>query len=420
MEPLDSFSVGERVSHPKFGLGTVKSIESEEVVAVTFDKVGVKRLMVKFAGLSRPTGNDLGSFAVGDRVSHHDFGLGTVASVEPEVVEVRFETAGLKRLSIKHAVLRKPDKALEDALTPGGEAYQKWLDETFLFEGEEAEHSLGSHWSPFFNEPTDILGRLPEILPKALDQVTYTDNHPPLRVTPTEWPHAGHWTWPIRRNGIAVVVKQEEGRKVLTSAFPFDYEGTQHGLVLRKVHVWKSGVEAQLECDFGPSSVTFFDALYGANRGWYESGKTYQFVLTGIAYDCRRAEDQVLQAWNPKQSERFREVAPEWAADLPDTETMPVHTKGMAAFFPIHEWDRDDYTFRGPIKSVKEVEILEQPGWKARVTVLRDIDNDDRELDLDIIVTRKVWGDVPPPQVGEDMEGSLWLQGYLWWVGAMA
>ncbi|UTG93172.1 DUF3553 domain-containing protein [Geobacter sulfurreducens] len=360
------------------------------------------------------------SFSVGERVSHPKFGLGTVTSVEPEVVEVRFETAGLKRLSIKHAVLLKPDKALEDALTPGGEAYQSWIDGTFVFEGEEAEHSLGSHWSPFFNEPTDILGRLPEILSKSLVQVAYADNHPPLRPVPADWPKGFSLVWPLRVSGLATVLHATKEANYLVSVYPFACEGTQHQLKLNKVHVWKSGLEAHIECDFGPTSVTFFDTLYGANRGWYESGKTYQFVLTGIAYHCRRAEDQVLLAWNPKQSERFRELAPELAADLPDTETMPVHTKGMAVFFPIHEWDRDDYTFRGPIKSVKEVEILEQPGWKARVTVLRDIDNDDRELDLDIIVTRKVWGDAPPPQVGEDMEGSLWLQGYLWWVGAMA
>lgn len=360
------------------------------------------------------------TFAVGERVRHAKFGLGTIQDVEMDgIVAVVFDTAGRKRLKLEFAGLVRSGSEEEQAYIPGTAAYQKWLDETFLFEGEEVEHYPGSHWRPFFEDTAAMLGRLPEIMPKALDQVSYVDNRPPIRVIPAEWPRADYWAWPIRRNGISLVVKPGQGSKVLTSAFPFDCEGIQHGLVLKKAHVWKSGVEAQLECDFGPASVTFFDTLYVANRGWYESGKTYQFVLTGIAYRCRRAEDNILQAWNPKQSERFWELAPEWAASLPDTETMDVHTGGMAAFFPISDCDRDDYSFRGPIKSVKEIEMFDQPGWKVRVTVLRDIDKNDRDMDLDIIVTRRVWGDAPPPQVGEDMEGALWLQGYLWHVGAV-
>lgn len=295
-----------------------------------------------------------------------------------------------------------------------------WLTETFVFEEEESKHYLGSHWDPFFADATVILCRLKEILPASLGQVSYSEFRPSPHSVPTDWPKADYWVWPIRPRGISVVVKHEPEGKSLVAAFPFDSEGVQHELVLQKVHVWESGVEAQIECDFGPTSVCFFDTLYVANRDWYETEKTYQFVLTGIAYDCRRAENQILQARNPKQSERFRELVPERAAELPDTETIPLHTKGMAMFMSRDNWDRDDYLFHGPIKSVDEITILDQKGWKVCVTVLRDIDNGDRDMDLDIIVTQKAWGASSPPQVGEDMEGSLWLQGYLWWVGSMA
>ncbi|TLD41122.1 MAG: hypothetical protein JETT_2643 [Candidatus Jettenia ecosi] len=44
-----------------------------------------------------------------------------------------------------------------------------------------------------------------------------------------------------------------------------------------------------------------------------------------------------------------------------------------------------------------------------------DTISDDNEFDLDIIVTEKVWGNKPPPQIGDDIEGTLWLQGYLWY-----
>ena len=86
----------------------------------------------------------------------------------------------------------------------------------------------------------------------------------------------------------------------------------------------------------------------------------------------------------------------------------------MAALVPISEWDSDDYQFRGPVKSVKEIEMLGQTGWKVRATLLRHL-SDDSESDLDIIITSKVWKDKSPPQIGDDIEGTLWLQGYLWY-----
>ncbi len=81
---------------------------------------------------------------------------------------------------------------------------------------------------------------------------------------------------------------------------------------------------------------------------------------------------------------------------------------------PIDEWDRDDYRFHGPVKSVKAVEMLDQAGWMVRASVMRGLE-DERDVDLDILVTRRVLGDGAPPAIGQDIEGCLWLQGYLWY-----
>lgn len=351
----------------------------------------------------------------GDRVVHHKFGVGTVAEIESEtVIAVEFDAVGRKRLALQYANLRRSSSELEDAITPGGVSHQQWINETFSFEGEDAEHYLGSHWAPFFDEAVTILKRLPEIMPEALLQVSYGDNRQPPRALPADWPRAFNLTWPIRLNGISVLARMEQEANCLIAAFPFDAEGIQHQVILEKVHVWQSGVEAQIECEFGPTSISFFDTLYATNRGWYEAGKTYQFILTGIAYECNRAEDQVLQALNPKLTDEFKREHPEIAAEWPEGDTIPVHTKGMAALLPISNWDRDDYSFRGPVKSVTEITILDQPAWRVRTTVLRD----DDDLDLDIVVTRKIWGDSPPPGPGDDIEGALWLQGYLWCPGS--
>lgn len=348
-------------------------------------------------------------FRKGDTVVHAKFGLGMVAEAESEAtVTVDFDKAGRKRLDLAYAPLRLATPLDEDAARPGGVAYEKWL-ETFAFENEEIKHYPGSHWNPFYDDSSSIAKLIPDILPKSLDQVSYADNYPAPRSCPPDWPKATYWVWPLRVHGLASVVRVQTGKpNELVSIFPFWAEGSQQGIVIDKVHIWTSGVEAQIECGLGDARVTFFDTLYTRNRDWHQAGKRYQFILTGIAYDCHKTEDRVIEITKPEVVEAMRKT------ELVSGDRIPIHTKGMAVFLPIEEWDRDDYHFRGPVKAVNEIEMLDQPSWKVRATVLRQL-SDDSEFDLDIIVTRKVWGDGPPPQVGDDAEGALWLQGYLWY-----
>ena len=37
-----------------------------------------------------------------------------------------------------------------------------------------------------------------------------------------------------------------------------------------------------------------------------------------------------------------------------------------------------------------------------------------KDADLDIHITRRAWSGPQAPQVGQDIDGLLWLQGYLW------
>ena len=96
-----------------------------------------------------------------------------------------------------------------------------------------------------------------------------------------------------------------------------------------------------------------------------------------------------------------------------DVDIDTLHTQGMAGLLPTEEGDIDEYEFRGPVKAVEGIEMLGQPAWKLRTTVTRDLETND-DVDLDIIVTHKAWEGGKPPKVGEDIEGFLWLQGFLW------
>lgn len=86
----------------------------------------------------------------------------------------------------------------------------------------------------------------------------------------------------------------------------------------------------------------------------------------------------------------------QWKMDDPD-KPLTIHCEGVASLVPVVEWDRDDYSFRGPIIEVKEVELLEQKGWLVRTIVRRTLLND-IDIDLDILVTHRVWDEDGPPR----------------------
>ncbi len=54
----------------------------------------------------------------------------------------------------------------------------------------------------------------------------------------------------------------------------------------------------------------------------------------------------------------------------------------------------------------EEITVLDQPGWICEVTVLRGMDPE-MDIDLKILVTRRVWEEIEAPRIGEDIEGAL-------------
>lgn len=343
-----------------------------------------------------------------DRVFHPKFGFGTILELDENGrLSVQFDRYGSKWLVLKYAQLRRVTAEEETDASPAD-----WLD---TFEHDESnDHVHGSRWEPFFDDKSEFLCQLPQMLSEAKLRQGYGDFCPPPREYPAHWPRAVYLAWPDIHHGIlAAIMLNDQGNPLLASVFPFWESGVEHTAALERVRVWPGGVEAQIECTIADATVTFFDPLYAVNRGWYQAGEEYQFVLSGIAYNCRMAQDDVIDISKAKIVEMLREIA-RIEGDNPDApEVSRIHTRGMAMLMPIPEWDADDYHFRGPVKEVREIEMLGQPGWLIRATLLRNIE-DEQELDFDIVITRKAWEGDAPPQPGHDIEGAMWLQGYLW------
>ncbi|MGB7649715.1 MAG: hypothetical protein WBL62_00790 [Gallionella sp.] len=353
-------------------------------------------------------------FLLGSVVEHPHHGCGEVTFISDDYIGMRFSTGGdalLKRASF--AALPILDLLPQEALNRSNLA---WPDSTFIHDQEERKHYWGSRWNPFMEDANALFERLPELFGKATQQKGYAQFYSPSRAEPSSWRKGIAQVWPELEKGIVLLANVDETSEqiMFANTFPFFAGGAQTTLLIDKVEVWHNGVEAQISAQWGEGEVCFFDTKYLINRACYEQDKSYEFILTGLAYDAQAStvfslpmpHNPTITAWQ----NQFSSVAIESRAKTPET----MNLTGMAMFLPMEGWDKDDYQFRSPIKEVKEfTDFLGQNGWRVRATVMRFGDED---ADLDIVITQRAWHSDAPPQVGQDIEGSLWLQGHLWLV----
>lgn len=360
-------------------------------------------------------------FKMGDRILHPSFGKGGIIGIASAAernskcaqVQIHFDSGAIKWLALEYARLVLLDERDDPVREEGG---IQWPESTFIFETKEVEHYLGAHWEPFFDDAQELFVRLPEIMPTALVQACYGDNRKPIREIPTEWPLGIHLCWPLRVRGLGTTEYIDNENKTLNivSLYPFWNEGTQARLTIKSVNVWHGGCEAQLTAAWGDAEVSFFDTQFMINRGWYEAGRACEFVLSGIAYSAAPAVHRTTTIKH--DAETLAKINALLAQDgkEPIEAERKVIFDGAAIFLPIDEWDVDDYSFHAPITEVREFDdFLGQKGWRVRATVMRAIGLETDDVDLTIVITQRAWGGDKPPYVGQDIEGRIWLQGYM-------
>lgn len=323
----------------------------------------------------------------------------------------------------EHALLRRESfdpssdgfKAFYNASDDSDRSHLPWPDSTFLAEPLDARHFMGSHWDPFFDDVKDVMNQLPEIMPDAVLLAGYGEFYKAPREIPTDWPRGVHLVWPNPDRGLVITIKPGEETHQIINIYPLYSRGVQVPLRINRVIVMDGGLEAQIEAQWGQSDITFFDTVFLVNRAWYVAGETYEFILSAIAYSARVAADTDMPVSLHPDQIAWEAMLARQRGEAPQEPPARMSLSGTTLLLPVPEWDVDDYSFRGPIKSVQPVEdMLGQSGWRVRVTVMRFGDQD---ADLDILVTERVWSGSEPPAVGQEIEGQLWLQGRLWSVG---
>ena len=121
---------------------------------------------------------------------------------------------------------------------------KSWPNGAFVWEDDDQEHYCGSHWDPFFDNPDEILGVLPEIIPASAPLKTFGDTYSGPHDIPAGWTMGVHLCWPNANRGLIVTLRATEDETEVMNISPFAGAGIQVGIEIRKVHVWSSGAEA--------------------------------------------------------------------------------------------------------------------------------------------------------------------------------
>lgn len=345
----------------------------------------------------------------GDRVVHKRYGRGTVLSAPAgPTIRVRFEGLGEYSFVPDTPHLR-PLSAGEEARQV--EAERRGYEQTFAPVDALEDHFHGDHWAVLEAEAVEFCSLLPEIVAGGVLRDPF---EVPRLYLPPEEPHGINLTWPVPREGVVVAVRIGRGEdpNEVMGVYPRIQLGTQHRVAIERVYPWEGLVEGQIEAILGDAVVTFFDVFYATHKWCYRAGREYEFILTGLAYDCRVVDSEPMAIRDPEAVRVFAE-----ASGRPGDGGSPVEiqTRGMAMLLPLAKGDRDDYQFQGPVKEVTATDFLGRAVWRLRVTVLRRL-ADNADIDLDVYAAPRCFPEDRPPRVGDDVRGVLWLQGYLWMV----
>lgn len=271
----------------------------------------------------------------------------------------------------------------------------------------------GDHWSALYdleNFPADIITR-------DLEDSNLVDQHPCVDVA--HGSDRAEEVFCLRRGNaplvhdVLVVSDSQEDSRSMFSAYPVLLDGIRHRVTLDHFEPWPHGIEAwaHVRVTDAEVSVCFFDTRYYAGSTIYQPGQALDVSLAGLAYFLRPIQIRAFEIkegplWEMEKQRRLDEGKSEQEAARPVT----IHMTGGTTFLQLGGRNsRDDAQFQGVIDDVRSFEHDGQTIYRLEMVVMRP---DDQSFRLPVFVSERAL-DGYVPQLGEDVEGLLWLQGII-------
>ena len=235
----------------------------------------------------------------------------------------------------------------------------------------------------------------------------------PSRLDPSH-PVGGLLVGGVYRDRTAVVTRVEAEGLVVVGFYPWLEQGAQVRASLTRVAEFDHGLMAHIDANVELSNgivlpVTFFDPAYARDWPHYLAldDAPLSLLLSGLAYTIEVVKPVTL----PLNLGPLREALAK--AGVTDLDALPdasmVSTEQMRVFLPAEVGNADDWGFQGQLVAIEEHVVCGQEAWQAKVQV---VGSDGAGLQLPVLFTRAALrGRLP--EVGDDVGGVLWLQGWL-------
>jgi hypothetical protein len=191
--------------------------------------------------------------------------------------------------------------------------------------------------------------------------------------------------------------------KTLWTSYPASYHYLEVDAVIDKISLWSAGIEGWLHFNFDVGSsrcaLSGFDPLFFIHRGKIE--KTTKLGLLGFAYQAEKGMDHdITNERTLKERHVFPEGKARITADSGWFIPMAMMRENMG-FTP------DDFSVRMKVVERTDVKIFDGSGY-----LYKGLPFGAGSKPLFPIIVRKesIRGD--PPDVGESLFASIWLQSY--------
>jgi len=213
---------------------------------------------------------------------------------------------------------------------------------------------------------------------------------------------------------LALVVDEQkdpdEGKK-FWSAYPICAEGVTHTITIDRIFPWKNSIESVIEAQLHKGGmIWFFDPFFYRNKDEYPIGRQIEVRIAGLAYMLRKAETNELEITEGPMLEIHRQqiLKHDPEADVSTITSVPVSMKGASIFLP-NDAKNGDAEIRMTIKHVDYLDVDGKEFCRILGTFMK---REEQTFDTYIYAAPHVLKDYRP-EVGDDIEALVWMQGYL-------
>lgn len=212
------------------------------------------------------------------------------------------------------------------------------------------------------------------------------------------------------QSAVLLVKKEDMQDMHVWSGYPL-LQGVPNRLEITKVHTWSNGVEGVVAAEAGQGGppVTFFAPFYFRDSPKFLPGMTFSISLAALAFHLKKAQDITFPVetgpfYDLKLEEFLKENPGKVAADfIPPDMTFAGASILLPATY-VCEW-----RYRVPVLSIDYVEFMGNRFTKIGTTF---VGCDEDTIHGNLYAADHILQGYAP-QVGDDIEGVLWMTGVL-------